>query len=67
MYYEWRLGLVALSFTPLILFSVFFQQRQMLIENQSENETLKKSTKVTQNQTDFLTKYYLLFLFLSLQ
>lgn len=46
MYYEWRLGLVALSFTPLILFSVFFQQRQMLIENQSENETLKKSTKV---------------------
>lgn len=47
MYYEWRLGLVALSFTPFILVATFLQQRLMYIENQTQNETLQSSTKVT--------------------
>lgn len=47
MYYEWRLGLVALSFTPFILIATFLQQRLMYIENQTQTETLQASTKVS--------------------
>lgn len=51
MYYEWRLGLVALSFTPIILVATFMQQRLMYIENQSQNETLQSSTKASNSTT----------------
>lgn len=46
MYYEWRLGLVALSFTPFILIATFLQQRLMYIENQTQTETMQSSTKI---------------------
>lgn len=46
MYYEWRLGLLALAFTPFILLATFGEQRLMNVENQSQSETLQKSIKV---------------------
>lgn len=46
MYYEWRLGLVAMVFTPFILVAIFFQQRLMNVENQGRHASLERSTKV---------------------
>ncbi|KAI7815643.1 ABC subfamily B member 5, partial [Rhyzopertha dominica] len=46
MYYEWRLGLLALAFTPFILLATFGEQRLMNVENQSQSETLQKSIKL---------------------
>ncbi|KAJ3662142.1 hypothetical protein Zmor_006501 [Zophobas morio] len=46
MYYEWKLGLVALAFTPLILIAIFLQHRLMTIENDAHHKSLQKSTKL---------------------
>lgn len=46
MYYEWKLGLIAMAFMPVILAAVFFQQRLMHVENDSHDESLQKSTKL---------------------
>lgn len=46
MYYEWRLGLVALAFFPLIVTATFFQRRQMAGQNDEYRESLEKSTKL---------------------
>ncbi|KAF5286694.1 hypothetical protein FQA39_LY16177 [Lamprigera yunnana] len=46
MYYEWRLGLVALAFTPVILIVVFFQGRSTTTENHKRMKSLEKSTKI---------------------
>lgn len=48
MYYEWKLGLVCLAFTPFILLAVFTQQRLMRGENENYHSALEKSTKVNE-------------------
>ncbi|XP_017777603.1 PREDICTED: multidrug resistance protein 1B [Nicrophorus vespilloides] len=45
MYYEWRLGLLALAFAPIILAAVFLQQRAMFTENTDFRKSLETSTK----------------------
>lgn len=49
MYYQWKLGLVALSFAPFILLATFMQTRLMRGENDGYQEALEKSTKVSLN------------------
>lgn len=44
--YEWRLGLVALCFTPLILVSTYFMMRVMHGNAFGTQDALEKSTKV---------------------
>ncbi|KAJ8919087.1 hypothetical protein NQ315_012072 [Exocentrus adspersus] len=46
MYYEWRLGLLAMAFTPLILIATFFERRNTSNLNDSRNESLQKSVKI---------------------
>ncbi|XP_044258218.1 ATP-dependent translocase ABCB1 [Tribolium madens] len=46
MYYQWKLGLVALAFTPFILLTVFFQHRLMNVENEAHHKSLQKSNKL---------------------
>ncbi|KAK4872476.1 hypothetical protein RN001_014505 [Aquatica leii] len=46
MYYEWRLGLVALCFSPVIFLAIFFEARANLGQNESRTKSLEKSTKV---------------------
>ncbi|KAK9700678.1 ABC transporter [Popillia japonica] len=46
MYYEWRLGLVALSFTPFLLVATFFQGRLMRGENDQFHGALESSSKL---------------------
>ncbi|EFA00893.1 ATP-dependent translocase ABCB1 [Tribolium castaneum] len=46
MYYQWKLGLVALAFTPFILLAVFFQHRLMNVENEAHHKSLQKSNKL---------------------
>ncbi|XP_022900124.1 ATP-dependent translocase ABCB1 [Onthophagus taurus] len=45
MFYEWRLGLVALAFTPFILLATFLQGRLMFAQNDSFHGSMEKSTK----------------------
>jgi len=45
--YEWRLGLVALCFTPLILVSTYFMMRVMHGNAFGTQDSLEKSTKVS--------------------
>lgn len=52
MWYEWRLGLVALAFTPLILIATFLQGRIIRQANEEHNNMMERSTKVR-------TRYYL--------
>lgn len=46
MYYQWKLGFVALAFTPFILVAIFLQHRLMNVENDTHHKSLQKSTKV---------------------
>ncbi|ERL93338.1 hypothetical protein D910_10631 [Dendroctonus ponderosae] len=46
VYYEWRLGLVAMVFVPLIIVATFLQRRQMSQESDDYKESLQKSTKI---------------------
>ncbi|KAL1517855.1 hypothetical protein ABEB36_001563 [Hypothenemus hampei] len=46
VYYEWRLGLVTLTFFPVLVFVTFLQQRQMFQENEEFRISLEKSTKI---------------------
>ncbi|XP_030753782.1 ATP-dependent translocase ABCB1 [Sitophilus oryzae] len=46
MYYQWKLGLVALSFFPLIVIATFLQRRQMAGENEAYRKSLERSTKI---------------------
>lgn len=46
MWYEWRLGFVALCFTPVLLLSIYFQVILMRQENMGSAKALEKSTKV---------------------
>ncbi|CAH0547999.1 unnamed protein product [Brassicogethes aeneus] len=46
MYYEWRLGLLALAFTPVILIATFLQRKQAGNEEKDGNSSLEKSTKL---------------------
>lgn len=46
MYYEWRLGLVALSFTPVLMAGLYFQIVLLRQENLGTGKALEKSTKV---------------------
>lgn len=52
MWYEWRLGLVAMSFTPLILIATFFQGR---IIKQSTDEQTKMTEKATKLAVEAIT------------
>ncbi|CAG9761758.1 unnamed protein product [Ceutorhynchus assimilis] len=45
-YYEWRLGLVAMSFFPLIITAGFLQRRNMAGENDEYKKSLQTSTKI---------------------
>ncbi|RZC33786.1 multidrug resistance protein 1, partial [Asbolus verrucosus] len=46
MYYQWKLGLVAMAFTPFILIAIFLQHRLMTVENDAHHKSLQKSTKL---------------------
>ncbi|XP_076263944.1 multi drug resistance 50 [Rhynchophorus ferrugineus] len=46
IYYQWKLGLVALAFFPLIVIATFLQRRQMAGENEAYRQSLEKSTKI---------------------
>lgn len=46
MYYEWRLGLLALAFAPIIMVSVFLQQKMMMNETAGYRKSLENSTKL---------------------
>ncbi|KAB0792571.1 hypothetical protein PPYR_14530 [Photinus pyralis] len=46
MYFEWRLGLVALTFTPFILLAIFFEGRFVKTENENRHKTLERSTMI---------------------
>lgn len=46
MYYSWRLGLVALAFTPLILIAHYFEIKFTAQSNMGNSKALEKSTKV---------------------
>ncbi|KAF5301298.1 hypothetical protein FQR65_LT08917 [Abscondita terminalis] len=46
MFYEWRLGLVALCFSPIILIAIFLEGRMSHGENEGRSKSLEKSTKV---------------------
>ncbi|KAH1027743.1 hypothetical protein HUJ05_001197 [Dendroctonus ponderosae] len=46
VYYEWRLGLVAMVFVPLIIAATFIQKKQMSQESDDYKESLEKSTKI---------------------
>lgn len=59
-YYEWRLAFVALCFAPLIVLSIYLEQRIMAKESQGNYESLQKSTKVRkQNLLIFSTRWIL--------
>ncbi|VEN35825.1 unnamed protein product [Callosobruchus maculatus] len=46
MYYEWRLGLTALAFSPLMLLAVFFERRNTSGLSDSREKSLQKSTQI---------------------
>lgn len=46
MYYEWRLGLVVLCFTPPILLAQYFYLRIARGETLNNQKALERSTKV---------------------
>lgn len=46
MYYQWKLGLVALSFSPLILMAMFFQGRITQGDEDKKNKSMEGATKV---------------------
>lgn len=46
MYYEWSLGLLALSFAPFILVATFLQRKIMAQENMGTAKTMEESTTV---------------------
>ncbi|KAJ8944821.1 hypothetical protein NQ318_013158 [Aromia moschata] len=46
MYYEWRLGLLALAFAPFILLASFFETRHATGANNKQNDSIQQSTKI---------------------
>lgn len=46
LYYEWRLGLTALCFVPLLLVSTYFQAKIIMGQSALERDGLQKSAKV---------------------
>ncbi|XP_037914753.1 ATP-dependent translocase ABCB1 isoform X2 [Hermetia illucens] len=46
MYYEWRLGLLALVFTPFILIATYLQRKVMVSENLGTRKSMEASTKL---------------------
>jgi ABC-type multidrug transport system, ATPase and permease components len=47
LYYEWRLGLVTLCFTPIIILGQYFFWRIARGESLNSQKSLEKSTKVS--------------------
>jgi ATP-binding cassette subfamily B (MDR/TAP) protein 1 len=46
LYFQWKLGLVALCFVPLLLVSTYFQAKIIMGQSALEREALQKSAKV---------------------
>lgn len=46
MYYQWKLGLTALAFTPLILIATFLQGRIIKQANDTNKRMSEAATKV---------------------
>lgn len=46
MYYEWRLGLVAMAFVPFILVATYMQQKVLVVENRTTRTAMEGSTKL---------------------
>lgn len=46
IYFEWSLGLLAISFTPIILFSTYLQRSLLFREDFISSGAIKTSTKV---------------------
>lgn len=46
MYYQWKLGLVALAFTPFILVSSYLQRKVMAQENMGTTKSMENCTKL---------------------
>jgi ATP-binding cassette subfamily B (MDR/TAP) protein 1 len=47
LYYEWRLGLVTMCFTPVILVAQYFFLKSSKGETFNNQQALEKSTKVS--------------------
>jgi ABC-type bacteriocin/lantibiotic exporter with double-glycine peptidase domain len=47
LYYEWKLALVLISFSPIILLSVFFEQKFTQGDTQVNQKFLENSAKVS--------------------
>lgn len=62
MYYEWRLGLVALAFTPVVLLSNYFHRNIMQGETLSNKQAMEKSTKVITKIIFLLLLFIIIFL-----
>ncbi|KAF5272756.1 hypothetical protein FQA39_LY07783 [Lamprigera yunnana] len=45
-YFEWRIAFVALCFSPLIIVSIYLEQRMVAKESQQHYKSLQKSTKI---------------------
>ncbi|KAF5272755.1 hypothetical protein FQA39_LY07782 [Lamprigera yunnana] len=45
-YFEWRIAFVALCFSPLIVLSIYLEQKMIAKESQGHYESLQKSTKI---------------------
>ena len=46
LYYEWRLGLVAMAFVPFLLIATYFQAKIIMGQSALERDGLQKSAKV---------------------
>ncbi|XP_018319200.1 multidrug resistance protein 1 [Agrilus planipennis] len=46
MYYQWKLGLVALTFSPIILLAMFFHARMNHVENLEEGSSKEAAAKI---------------------
>ncbi|KAJ8922242.1 hypothetical protein NQ315_004179, partial [Exocentrus adspersus] len=46
LYYEWKLSLILLSFSPLILFSIYFEQKALQNDAKKNQKILDKSAKI---------------------
>jgi ABC-type bacteriocin/lantibiotic exporter with double-glycine peptidase domain len=57
LYFEWKLALVLMSFSPIILLSVFFEQRFTQSDTQVNQKFLENSAKVSNSILLIFTSY----------
>jgi ABC-type bacteriocin/lantibiotic exporter with double-glycine peptidase domain len=60
LYFEWKLALVLMSFSPIILLSVFFEQRFTQSDTQVNQKYLENSANVSNSILLMFTSYMVL-------